>query len=539
MTGGIGWTEQKKVWDRIWSGGVSYKWDPLSQTVYEQLRRSFGDIEGKRIVEAGSGTGKISLRLAQEGALVTLIDYSDLALANSREAFYEQEAAATFLLADIRSSGLQSGSYDLVWNAGVLEHFELDEQVNILKEMARITKPGGIVLVMTPNAHCLPYRVGKAHAESMGTWMYGAEHPVDSLLAAFELSGITAIEETHTGFVDSLAFLDFIAGTSAVKEALRLWYEALAPSEQPNFPGYLRVTIGTVESKQEQAAPADLVESGANAASFNEAAEDADEYGSFGPNIEISSADNEITATLNELSGIGLSPTLIHSMKRLIQVQQLLTDYHSDNGNPHYLTAYRDAEASYWLPLLPTLDRLLQRGQAGDGPAADKPKVLDVGAAYGTLLLYSSLSGADCYGVDMTDRYWPPRLSDDYGIKWASCNIEAEEIPGSQPFDVILFTEVLEHMNYNPIPVFEKFRARLREGGSLLLSTPWKRHFAPNHPSPDLFQLPYYEPGNSFIDAEIKYYSIDELYALAETTFFDVQSIQVFNGHLLGWFVKR
>ncbi|MBS5915017.1 MAG: class I SAM-dependent methyltransferase, partial [Paenibacillus macerans] len=139
-------------------------------------------------------------------------------------AFFERHVPATFLQADIRNTGLADARFDLTWNAGVLEHFEEDEQVAMLREMARITKPGGLILVMTPNARCLPYMVGKAAAEKEGTWMFGKEHPVTSLRTVAERSGLAFLEEKHTGFLDSLAFLDFIQGAESAKKAIRSWY---------------------------------------------------------------------------------------------------------------------------------------------------------------------------------------------------------------------------------------------------------------------------------------------------------------------------
>lgn len=235
--------EQNQVWDRIWSGNVSYDWDSLSQTIYRQIRELIVSSDTPRIAEAGSGTGKISLKLAEEGADVTLIDFSEQALKNSRQAFFERNVSATFLQADIRSTNLPKGRFDLTWNAGVVEHFEEDEQVDMLREMGRITKPGGTVLVMAPNAKCLPYLVGKAFAEREGRWMYGKETPVASLRNVIDKSGLLLLEEKHIGFLDSLAFLDFIPGSETVKNVIHTWYEALPAIQREKFPGYLLVSV--------------------------------------------------------------------------------------------------------------------------------------------------------------------------------------------------------------------------------------------------------------------------------------------------------
>lgn len=228
--------QQKQIWDRLWSHEVSYDWDSLSQTIYEKIVQITGEVQGKEIVEAGSGTGKISLRLAAERAKVTLVDYSQNALENSRSAFHQTNLPATFILSDIQNMLLPDQHFDLTWNAGVLEHFEEDERVVILKEMRRVTKPDGIVVVLTPYALCLPYRAGKEAGEELETWMYGTEYPITSLQDEFERSGLTLIEEHSIGFLNSLDFLDFIENSASVKQWLTAWYHSLDEQEQRQVP---------------------------------------------------------------------------------------------------------------------------------------------------------------------------------------------------------------------------------------------------------------------------------------------------------------
>ncbi|MDR6881951.1 methyltransferase domain-containing protein [Bacillus sp. 3255] len=240
--------QQKEVWDQLWSGNVSYEWDSLSQIIFEAIvERVEGGVKGKSFIETGSGTGKISLRFAKEGADVTLVDYSEKALNNSREAFRNIDATGSFVQSDVRNMDVSDGDFDITWNAGVLEHFPFNEKVKILKEMARVTKPGGIVLVFVPNAKCLPYRVGKAFSESNGTWMYGAEEPVMTLKKEFDESGITLLEETDIGFMNSLDFLDFIPDAQPMKKWIGDWFEGLSVKEKSLFPGYLLLSVGRVD----------------------------------------------------------------------------------------------------------------------------------------------------------------------------------------------------------------------------------------------------------------------------------------------------
>ncbi|MNH99455.1 biotin biosynthesis protein BioC [compost metagenome] len=235
---------QKQVWDQLWSKEVSYEWDSLSELIYRTLCTYIGSPEGRKIVEAGSGTGKISMHLSKHGADVTLVDYSENAINNSRLAFQKQNCSGSFVVNDIRKMDISDDGYDLTWNAGVVEHFTFEEKVTILKEMLRVTTPGGAVIILTPYAKCLPYRIGKDFAEKQGTWMYGHEEPVVTLEEEFKASGIHFLEERNIGFINSLDFLDFLPGTSIIKETIKTWYEGLTAEEQGHFPGYLLVSVG-------------------------------------------------------------------------------------------------------------------------------------------------------------------------------------------------------------------------------------------------------------------------------------------------------
>ncbi|WP_246239636.1 glycosyltransferase [Paenibacillus anseongensis] len=238
---------QKQVWDQLWSREISYQWDPLSEVIFNFLIEKIGPLRDQQICEAGSGTGKISLRLAMDGAAVTLVDYSAQALEQSRMAFKQKDQQGEFVLADIRKMPIEANKHDLCWSAGVLEHFSLEEKVNILKEMARVTKPGGKVLVLVPYSRSLPYRIGKAYAEANHTWRYGTEIPVDSLKQEFELSDIEVEEERNIGFIQSMDFLDYIPGAEIIKQSAIEWYSELNDKEREFFPGYLLVTLGSVK----------------------------------------------------------------------------------------------------------------------------------------------------------------------------------------------------------------------------------------------------------------------------------------------------
>ncbi|MFC4100287.1 class I SAM-dependent methyltransferase [Paenibacillus xanthanilyticus] len=241
--------DQTQVWDKIWSAEPSYHWDALSLSIYNELRKRSGELKGKRVLEAGSGSGKISLCLAMDGADAVLADYSELALSQSSLAFRRKGRTATFLREDIRQLSLADGEVELCWNAGVLEHYEREDRIRIVAEMARVTRPGGRVVAFVPNARCLPYRMGKAYAEQTGAWGYGLEIPLESLREEFEEAGLAGIEESTLAFETGLDFLDFLPERETLKAAMREWAQGLSEAERAAFPGYLIVASGRVQER--------------------------------------------------------------------------------------------------------------------------------------------------------------------------------------------------------------------------------------------------------------------------------------------------
>lgn len=141
-----------EAWERHWRspGVVDYgDQDPLSVAIFEALVDILGTVRGRRICEAGSGSGKISLWLAQAGAKVCLVDFTAAALDLSRRAFAERGLAGEFVQRDVRDLPVPEVLFDLTWNAGVLEHLEPADQASILCAMARVTRPGGWLATAT------------------------------------------------------------------------------------------------------------------------------------------------------------------------------------------------------------------------------------------------------------------------------------------------------------------------------------------------------------------------------------------------------
>jgi SAM-dependent methyltransferase len=173
-------TSVTNAWRAYWQahgeeiGGEAPEY--LAQTVLAELRPA----PGMRIVEAGSGTGGLSRRLAAEGAEVVLLDIIPSCI-HSMWATHRGSSKLWGVVGDLFRLPLPDASCDAVFNSGVMEHFEEAEIRRGLTEMARVLKPGGTLLCIVPSARGRFYVRGKRRLELQGRWEYGTEHPQLSL----------------------------------------------------------------------------------------------------------------------------------------------------------------------------------------------------------------------------------------------------------------------------------------------------------------------------------------------------------------------
>jgi len=111
-----------------------------------------------KILEAGCGSGRDSLLLSSLGFDCTAVDISnsplrklEAAAKSFQKKFPEKKLALHPVQADIFSLPFEDNAFNLVFNSGVLEHFNSDMRVNLLKELARVTSDSGYVCIVTPN----------------------------------------------------------------------------------------------------------------------------------------------------------------------------------------------------------------------------------------------------------------------------------------------------------------------------------------------------------------------------------------------------
>ena len=161
-----------------------------------------------------------------------------------------------------------------------------------------------------------------------------------------------------------------------------------------------------------------------------------------------------------------------------------------------------------------------------DNPAGTAKKLLDIGCGFGTLALYCKRKlNCEVYAVDFVDDFSTPHsLAKKYNWNFKVNNIELDNFPWNIKFDIILFTEVLEHFNFNPVPTLTKMRSLLSENGKLYLSTPdaaqWGRitkYYS------DLSKLPYPAKGLPVVDDHVYVFTKKEILQVLDAAGLKVQ----------------
>ncbi len=117
----------------------------------------FEDFESCRVLEVGCGIGTDGLQFARLGARYVGVDLSPVAVEMSREHFRLFGAAGNFGVANAEQLPIRDESIDHVYSFGVIHHSPDTE--GIVREIARVLRPGGTFCVMVYNRASINYYV--------------------------------------------------------------------------------------------------------------------------------------------------------------------------------------------------------------------------------------------------------------------------------------------------------------------------------------------------------------------------------------------
>ena len=158
--------------DATVSGWDSDYYHPVAERYYDAavpaMLEAMGAKPGDRVLDAGCGPGVHAIRAARYGCEVTGIDLSERMLSHARE---RAEAAGvsdriTFRQGDLTALDVEDEAFPYVFSWGVVIH--VPDFDAALANLARVTKPGGVLALHLLNATAADWRGEKAVRRLLG-----------------------------------------------------------------------------------------------------------------------------------------------------------------------------------------------------------------------------------------------------------------------------------------------------------------------------------------------------------------------------------
>jgi 2-polyprenyl-3-methyl-5-hydroxy-6-metoxy-1,4-benzoquinol methylase len=146
----------------------------------ELLDWFFSPRPGERVLDVGCGSGVFAAAMARRGADVVAIDANEDAVAYARDAF--PDPRLRFERGLVEDLAFEAASFDHAVCLEVIEHIEVERTRALLRHLRRILRPGGTLLLTTPN-----YR---------GLWPL-VEWGADRFSGAAHMGGVQHITHFH------------------------------------------------------------------------------------------------------------------------------------------------------------------------------------------------------------------------------------------------------------------------------------------------------------------------------------------------------
>ncbi len=231
-------------WNQYYSGLESVTETPSLQAFHGEFTEAMVDLlpPSSRILEAGCGAAFQSLALARLGRFdISVMDISNEALTSARQRFDQAHLPVDAFLGDTFAPG--KPEFDLVFNAGVLEHYTLNEQVDFIRGMA--SRSRNFVLILVPNRLCYWYWMWRIHISKKEAWPFGKECPMVDMSTAFEKAGLRFVGQTFFGEAWTEDLIHHLPGLSQeIREDILGIHRS--PFLDKSHKCYLLAALGTV-----------------------------------------------------------------------------------------------------------------------------------------------------------------------------------------------------------------------------------------------------------------------------------------------------
>lgn len=176
-------------------------WFRRHEVVYERLAGRCAD---RDVLEAGCGEGYGADLIADVARRVIGLDYDESAVAHVRARYPRVE----MLHGNLAELPLPDAAVDVVVNFQVIEH--LWDQGQFVAECFRVLRPGGALLISTPNRITFspgrdtpinPFHTRELNAAELTELVTTAGFAVEAMLGVFHGSRLAELDERHGGSI--------------------------------------------------------------------------------------------------------------------------------------------------------------------------------------------------------------------------------------------------------------------------------------------------------------------------------------------------
>lgn len=182
-------SREVEVWDEYFREALEGRgqefernlwWDTSDHDTFALFKSLQKEGSRVRAIEVGCGSGKSALKALSAGVIdhLVLLDASKGALSFAKRSVPSGQACQVELCqGSAFYLPFRNGSFDLVWNVGVVEHYQRDEIECIAEEMSRVAKTGGVVVIGYPNPRSWATRkarfLGSRAGRALFSWIPG------------------------------------------------------------------------------------------------------------------------------------------------------------------------------------------------------------------------------------------------------------------------------------------------------------------------------------------------------------------------------
>jgi 2-polyprenyl-3-methyl-5-hydroxy-6-metoxy-1,4-benzoquinol methylase len=194
------WTREKssRFWDQLSSlqgGDENYFSAEVGDSLIRFARTHDADLRG-RVLDFGCGPGHLVRKLLAAGVKAEGADFSPTSIERLREtAAGNPNFGGASLIESLPSTALPSDTYSTVFFVETIEHLLEDDLRTTIAELHRIVRPGGHVVVTTPNDEKL--QIGDTVCPDCGCVFHRVQHvrswTASSIVAAMSEFGFETV----------------------------------------------------------------------------------------------------------------------------------------------------------------------------------------------------------------------------------------------------------------------------------------------------------------------------------------------------------